>query len=342
MKTMQEQVQLLVGCGGTGIKTMKRVVELMSQDQKWRHKMSTHVYFIVIDTEQKDTQDFIRAVDQCLRGKARKPHIVSINLSQSARILQPDVHRYMRADETDPSRFAGRDRLLQHWWHRNETSPYTAPSIDNITEGAGQCSPVSYFLTWMRMRSIEDKLRKLYETIQNEVGGIGSWGILNTMIVAGLAGGTGRGSWELLGFKLRDVMARMNHQVAPQVFLVDQSAFKDIQDRRSSQQLPMKMNALTGFSQLSAWIENRDHGRSRLEDAQSFRLPSMLSPENEESDAINLNLRTNVNDCAPVNNAFLVFRSNGQSTLGLASRYFEMIGAGIYSALSRSDIARTA
>ncbi|MEL7338015.1 MAG: tubulin-like doman-containing protein, partial [Planctomycetota bacterium] len=118
---MQEQVQLLVGCGGTGIKTMKRVVELMSQDQKWRHKMSTHVYFIVIDTEQKDTQDFIRAVDQCLRGKARKPHIVSINLSQSARILQPDVHRYMRADETDPSRFAGRDRLLQHWWHRNET-----------------------------------------------------------------------------------------------------------------------------------------------------------------------------------------------------------------------------
>lgn len=326
-------VHILTGCGGTGISTLLRTLELMVEDQYWRSRLHTDVYFILIDTDSKDIENFQLRKKALLAGLRDEPYVMVHNLAQNIMHLQTPVLNHFRSFKTDPAETAGRDRLLAHWWNRGPEMPFYAPWVSDIIAGAGQCSPVSYFLSWLRMRDFEQSLDQLLREIENRGR---SWSMLNTVIVSGLAGGTGRGCWQWIGFKMRDFFARNGHQPSPTGFLIDQSAFNDRKIKRPRTATSMTINSLTGLSELSAWIANqRVPGYA---DSYGFRLPSFASPDNERSDVIQPDPMANQNHGGPINSAYLIFGSNGKNHLASAEQYFEMVGTGIYCALSNSDV----
>ncbi len=337
---MTTHAHLLIGCGGTGISTLTRILELMSQDSMWRHSLYRNVAFVLVDTDQSEFTKFQEAMDRNLSGLKNRPMVASLNLSRQMTVLQPHVRRAMMTDVADPSIRQEIQRLRKHHWHEGENAPYHAPHVQNVTIGAGQCPFVSHFLTWLNLPKFQTQLEDLHDGLKKRRDG--DLNFLNTLIVAGLAGGTGRGSWELIGFKVRDVFRRRGQTVSPHVFLVDQSAYENVKKLHPDQELPMKVNSLTGFSQLSAWMNNRDNGRANPESAWSYSLPSLASPLNPESDIIRLDLNADVNSSSPANNAFLLFRDNGAIPLDTNKQYFDMLGAGIYAALSKSAIASSA
>ena len=74
---------------------------------------------------------------------------------------------------------------------------------------------------------------------------------LHTTIIAGLAGGTGRGCWHLIGMKVREVLAGIGRHTMPVGYFYDSSVFSDIMARSPGQANKMRVNALTGFSELA-------------------------------------------------------------------------------------------
>jgi hypothetical protein len=168
----------------------------------------------------------------------------------------------------------------------------------------------------------------------------GKYQDINFLIIAGLAGGTGRGCWELIAFKLREMFTRYGRAPTPRAFLFDATLFFDIYDSLPGQKLPMMVNSLTGLSQLSCWTLNRQAGHQYSGKSYVYRLPNMQTPHSPETDVLNVTLELDVNNAAPVDHAYLIFKDNQMVSLANHYQYYEMVAAGIYAALSKSALMR--
>jgi hypothetical protein len=339
---MSNEAHIIVACGGSGIKTITRLNQLLSQDDYWRRRLDNDVYYVIVDTDVEEMKEFQEAVGRDLAGSPDSLHITSISLAEGEATLQPLINRYL----LDPFRSGsgrdprGRERLLKHWWNRGPDAPFSAPSVIGLTKGAGQCPPISYFLTWCKLKSLETRFDDLIKAIQRRQGGFSRTTVLNFLVVCSLAGGTGRGSWEIVAFKLREMFRRYNMVPKPRAFLFDASIFEDLSRSAPRQRLPMRVNSLTGISQLSCWVVNRLAGQQEPSSAYRYHLPSLESPEDDAADVLKADLYRDRNEAAPVNHSYLVFSSNGVSSLENHLQYYEMVGAAIYAALSKSSITR--
>ena len=339
---MAGEVHVIVGCGGTGIKTLKRLNRLLSQDFYWRRRLDNDVYYVVVDTDVEEMREFEASVQHDLAGAPDKPYICSVQLSRGETHLQPLVDRYFLKPFEGGENPEGRERLLEHWWNKGPESPFIAPAVKPVTKGAGQCPPVSYFLTWKQLKNMERQFDELIHAIQRRRSGLSSADELNFLIVAGLAGGTGRGSWELIAFKLRELFGGYEHPPTPRAFLFDSSVYQNIYQKSPEQKTAMRVNALTGVSQLSCWIANKKSGHTDRTNIFSYQLPSFESPESEEADVLKVNLELDVNSAAPVDHAYLIFSKSGVTRLADSGQYYEMAAAGIYGAISKSSLDRVA
>ncbi len=337
---MPGNAHILVGCGGSGIKTLTRMNELLSEDYYWRRRINTDVYYVVVDTDQEELREFEQNVHRQLAGCPDKPYILPIALSQGVVTLQPLVHQYFLSPFEGGANEEGRKRLYDHWWNRGPRAPFTAPDVRPVTEGAGQCPPVSYFLTWKNLEKLGNEFDTLIREIQKRQGGFGTMDVLNFLCIAGLSGGTGRGSWSLIAFKLRQLFEQYGRPAAPRAFLYDSSVFEDIYKSYGDQRLSMRVNALTGWSELTCWIRNVVDGKSTPDEIYKYRLPNMKQPENEGSDVLNVDLELDVLSASPVDHAYLIAGGSDRAALDNHYQYYEMVGAGIYAALSKSSIDR--
>jgi hypothetical protein len=161
---------------------------------------------------------------------------------------------------------------------------------------------------------------------------------LNLVIIAGLAGGTGRGSWELIAFKLRELFLKKGLKATPRAFLFDSSIFQNVVAHRPEQKEAMDINSLTGMSQLSCWIANQNVGHINRARSYRYQLPSLTNPGDPATDVLSVDLDVDVNSAGPVDHAYLIFNENGVANLADNGQYYEMAGAGIYAALSKSSI----
>ncbi|MBR3025711.1 MAG: hypothetical protein IKH71_14825, partial [Oscillospiraceae bacterium] len=59
---------LLVGCGGSGIKSLMRFNQLMSSNRDWRENMSERIAYLVVDTEVDMVRRFEASVAQDMDG----------------------------------------------------------------------------------------------------------------------------------------------------------------------------------------------------------------------------------------------------------------------------------
>ena len=339
---MAGEAHVLVACGGSGIQTLTRLNGLLSQDYYWRRRIPSHIFYVVVDTDVDEMRNFELAVRADLQGVSDRPFITAVQLSHGETHLQPLVNRHMLEPFRGGRNTEGRDRLLAHWWNRGPNDPFFAPKVNPITDGAGQCPPVSYLLTWKALKPLEDQFDRLFKEIQRRNNGFGRDDRLNLIMIAGLAGGTGRGSWELIAFKLRELFLKKDLTPTPRAFLFDSSIFQNVFGHRPEQKEAMEINSLTGVSQLSCWIENRNVGHTQRASSYAYQLPSLTNPGDPATDVLSVDLEVDVNNAAPVNHAYLIFNENGVANLADNVQYYEMAGAGIYAALSKSSILRQA
>jgi len=329
---------ILVGCGGSGIRTLMRLNGLMAEDPFWRARISRDIYYVLLDTELKMIDDFQAAVERQLRG-VDKPLIWPLRIAQSHVILQPLVRRYFVEPFAGDSAAAGKERLYEHWWNHPQHGPFAAPKVKPLTQGAGQCPAASYFLTWHYLRSqIEDTFDRLLQELiaRRSRDGQDPLAQLNFCIIAGLAGGTGRGSWQLIAFKVREMLlARQQIPGNPVAYLFDASVFENVYRRYPRQEVPMKVNSLAGASELSCWMKNLrpDNTTPFL-----YQLPAMDSPADPQMDVLSVDLTLDPNSPAPVDNAYLIFGGHERAVLNDNAQYHDMVGTGLFAGLTRAAI----
>ena len=328
-----QQPQVFIGCGGTGLGTLQRLNQLLSQDQHWRHRLGRDVYYIAIDTNQSELDEFERAVRQDC-GKALPPKLIVVSLSGGYQSIWPIMNsKFVRPfSEGSPGYPEGLDRIKEHYWHNTRGEPFPARKVRVLRDGAGQCPPVSYFLAWHSLTGpLELAFHELLDSMvkRRSMEGQDPLDGVNFHVIAGLAGGTGRGCWELVSLYLRELFKRNGaHQVTPFAYLLDASCFRDKFRDNAWQEVQMKTNALTGLSQLSTWIVDRKDG-----EFYDFRLPSMDAPHDPDQDLIRSDREHDLVGDRPVQKAFVVCGGNSHATLDSHDEYKEMLGSALYTTL---------
>jgi len=336
---------LYIACGGSGCKTIQSLVELISHDLEMRDSFNDSIFIVLVDTDSKDLDETEKVITAAIPN-VDGDHIVKIQISSNAVSLEDPVNDAFRGKSGK-----GLERLKGHWWFNDQSQlPFTAKKITPLSKGAGQCPPVSFFLTWSMMSEIEDKLRKVFdEMIEDRSGDVRDGKMADPFkdfsyhIISGLAGGTGRGCWELLSFKIRQICEhKFRAAPNPTAVLFDASVTLKNQEQ-PAQRISTKINSLTGLSQLQSWKRMSDAAdrTERIPAGFLYRLPSLTIPEREEADV--LVVGDDQNPKAPVDQVFLIFdRAGTAAVLDNSRDYYLMAGRALYARLRAATIGSAA
>lgn len=333
-------LNLIIGCGGSGITTMTELNRLLSQNPQWLPKLSDEVYYLAVDTEMTALEDFKTKIEEQM-GAYAPPYVEMVQLSDRANILSEVIHgpfigRYRNHPDAE-----GLKRLREHWWFDLNHVPFLAPRVKDLKKGAGQCPPASYGLAWWRLEDIEAALNRIVDRmVVHGDGNPQHLQNMNLFVVSGLSGGTGRGCWNLIAFKLREYLqANYKLMVPPIGVFFDANVFESVAGENEGQETRLKLNALTGLSELSCWMVN---GGKTGDDRYEYRLPNMKSPEQLATDVLQVNLELNPDSGAPVGSAYLVCGRSPSAKLSKNEQYHEMAGAAIYAMIAKPDISARA
>lgn len=323
---------IIVGCGGTGITTITSLNRMLASNPETRNNLHNEVFYLVADTEQAALKDFDEQIKRQMMG-AESPYSEQILLSENVTALRQVVGKYFEGiDEL------GLSRIKENWWFDNDGKPFDAHLVADLLLGAGQCPPASYCLAWKCLRKIEQAVARIIDQII--VHGNGNPNILSKIqlyIVAGLAGGTGRGTWNLIAFKIRQYLEKKYGKVAAPVgIFFDAEVFENVKKSAADGGLALKVNSITGLSELSCWLKASLKGRDK--DTFLYRLPDMVSPARESSDVLATTLGVCSRASAPVASSILICGRSPSAVLANNRQYHEMAGAGLYSIIASGDV----
>jgi hypothetical protein len=328
---------LYIACGGTGCKTIQSLAELISQDPELRYGFNNRIFFVLVDTEQKELERTSRRIRDLIPN-CDQDHVITIRTSSNAMSLEQPVREAFSGKIPK-----GLERLKEHWWFNDRDGlPFVAPGVSPLDRGAGQCPPVSYFLAWRMLDDIERQIEKVFEEIIEDLSGDRAKGGempnpfdgLNYHIISGIAGGTGRGCWELLAFKIRQMCEKkFGAAPRPKAILFDASVTSGLNFNEATR-IGTQVNSMTALSQLQCWerMVNKALRTEGLPKDFVYRLPSMRSPENEQADV--LVVGDGVSPKPPVEQAYLIFKRAGSvAVLDKADDYYLMAGRALYAQL---------
>lgn len=322
---------LVVGCGGSGITTMTSLNRLLAENPEMRHEMHQKIFYLACDTEEAKVDQFERDIKDQMMG-APSPYVERILLSDKYSILNSITQPYFVRPFKDKDD-RGLARLKENWWFDEKGKPFNAKGVTNLKLGAGQCPPASYGLAWRNLPIIESAVNRIVKKMM-EKGDGGSCPRFNLFVVSGLAGGTGRGCWNLITFKIRQVLQKDSVFLSPVGIFFDANVFDNVQKKYPNNEIPLKVNALTGLSELSFWMKSARDEQSEF----CYRLPAMENPAQKGTDVLKVDLETNPTSGSPVNSAFLVCGKSNTAVLDDNAQYHEMAGAALYSMITNSDI----
>ncbi len=321
---------IFVGCGGSGLKTILRVHELLTEDPEWRKRMATDVYYVAVDTHTEDLNAFNREVEALNRG-ARGPYVTSIAIAKGITSLHEVVYPDFGRIAPSPSDARG-IRHQRHWWRNPKGDPFIAFNVQGpVTDGAGQCPAIAYLLAWKRMGDVDRELRKVIDEIRRRRKAERPLEGARFTVTGSLAGGTGRGCWNLVAYKLRTFFEEAGQSdVMVEAYFYDASTFNDVMEAHPETKLAMHVNSLTGASELSCWMKNTQ-SELRDEPTYDYRLPRLESPWDETADVIAADLSLNPKSSRPVDIAHLVFRASTATHLATSSQFQSMVGTALYA-----------
>lgn len=330
-------LNLVIGCGGSGLVTIRELNRLLAQDPAMLPRIPNEVFYLVLDTKKKDLEDFEAALEEQM-GAYEKPYTESVQLSRGLSILSDAFRVPFKARYEGVKGDSGQARLKEHWWFQASGEPFLAPEVGNLIDGAGQCPPASYGLTWFWLREIGEAVKRIVdEMVKRGNGDRERLKSLKWTVVSGLAGGTGRGSWSLVTFKVREyLLDNYDVKVAPIGVFFDANAFEKVAEDHPGQATALKVNSLTGLSELSCWLKNG--GKSR-DERYAYRLPSIETPDRRATDVLKVDLDLNPKSGTNVGTAFLVCGASPSAKLDTNEQYHAMAGAGLYAMMMNEDIA---
>lgn len=330
---------ILFGFGGSGGKTIRHLAEIMTNDPVAAEKASERLHFVLCDTDLGDLRASADGIREAFRTKVpgMDPQVETFALGHGVDIF-PDLVSN-RVESTDPD---GRSRLKQHWWFQpqagpdgSEEVPFSASRLPlSVAAGAGQCPMVSHFLAWDGLRRFEELLERISMHAQNRRN-MENFHV-ELMLVAGLAGGTGRGCWQTLSLKTREYFGRRQQSCRPTGFFFDATVFSDIQRGRPDQKVKLQVNGLTGLSELAMWLRSDLDGVERR-----FSLPDLRNPGDPRVDVIDTehympeSKRARKGRC-PVHRAY-IFTNEGGVWLDRSDDAYRMAAAAIYGRFAVSN-----
>lgn len=341
---------LFIGCGGSGLKTLRRLNELLSGNPANRQMMRENISYLMIDTSLKETEAFKECIKKHL-GNAGLPFIKVVQVTRNYLTLDEIVKPTFGALEkriadtnlADAEREKAAkqlSRLRENWWyspdHKPESAescksyPFMAQHILDLGDGAGQCSPVAFLTAWNYLPSLEQDIREVIEAIQLRNTDNQNMRV-NVFVVAGTAGGTGRGCWAPVAFKVAQCLRKMGFNCNPTGVFFDSSCFENVVADSPTEKLNLAVNSLTAMSELSAWM------MQPVIRSYYFALPNLRDPGICEegkyctsTDVISVP-EDGDNELSPVTSAYLIFGNNSVAPLATNDQYHEMAAAALYA-----------
>jgi len=316
---------IYVGFGGAGGKTLAAFAELAAQDHQLQPKLDRCYFFVLVDTDDRE----LHKAEARIRA-ALQPHC-----AQGALVLERlaiGMAGVSFAEEVVFTLRGSGGALKDCWWHDGER-PQTVPDMEDTTKGAGQIPLVSWFLAWRKVQEIENLVERLARAVAARDQGASPKGPqVNLTVVCSLAGGTGRGCWSLLALKIREAFKHRNYHMFPIGIFLDASVFDWL---GSDEATRVKVNSLTGISELTMWLRNDRNRRRKAR----FILPNQRQPEVKAVDSfaclgeLEPAEATMAHGAAPISHAFLSF---GEGRVGYvdghqkAEAFFRMLATGLY------------
>lgn len=264
-------IHLLVGCGTAGLVTMAEQIKRRAYS---KGGADGGIYcYLAVDSDKGSLCCFAKVFERLaggrLAGLVRTIHLSCDDYdSFEAFVKHHFAIPFLNGNDAD-----GLKRLQEHWWYDDDGRPY----------GEKQREPERavdfYGLTWRKLPEIEEAVDNLVEAALNK-----SWEdgppTFDVHVIASLAEETGRGSWSLVEFKVRECLEKRGFPVRPVGILFDASIYRD-EFCHPEKYLRLKVNALTGLSELSTWMDNE-----RRKKPISYRLPNLDMPARENCDVL--------------------------------------------------------
>jgi len=348
---------LFVACGGSGTKTLKKLNEMLLNSPQWRGRLKSDIYYFAVDTDESDLDAFRSAIQSQSETVGETQHVETLKLAGKYSRLSDLIKEQMGPTylaEPDPkdeegieNKKEGIKRLRDNWWHTYpetpKSVPFNASAITDLPTGAGQCPTASYACAWNMMVEIERSIQNIVSEMTEERDEDPDWKKnMQLYIVTGLSGGTGRGCWNIITFKIRQYFKeKFNVPVKPIGVFFDATVFRRIAARRPEQAYRLKVNAATGLSELSCWMQQAFPRYKDPHETYDFALPSLANPAKKELDVLKTNIKfaSNTRDLSPVNSALLIFGDSPNAVLNTNEQYHEMAAVGLYQILSASSLS---
>ena len=327
---------LLIGCGGSGITTLTRLNELMSSNADFRENMAECISYFVLDTDIQDLQNFEKMVALQM-GFSAPPVIRSLHLTEGFRrlneIVEPSFDRVVEDQDLT-------NLMKKYWWYSADNYPFRAEDITDLASGAGQCCQISYLTAWNAMPQIGEIIDSLLQALSSrDKSHANPLANLRVYIVAGIAGGTGRGSWNLVAFKIRQCLLRRGLNVPIDSIFFDATCYPNVQ-KDADQKKSLFVNSCTAISELVAWIQLKKRRATQkamapFSSTGTFFIPSLANPRTDNStDVINFDdFKSNDSSLlAPVQSAYVIFGTNGSTAHLLNNeQYHNMAASALYA-----------
>lgn len=229
--------------------------------------------FLAIDTEGARLEEFDREISLV----PRRVNGRTVNLGAHGAQLHDIVRSVLRERGQD-----GRSgRVRQNWWFSPDGVPLLEVSSRlDLMFGAGVFGAVAARLSaWCQFGRIERAIDELWnEHLMRSEGSLP--GAVDIYLVAGLSGGTGRGVWALVAFAVRQFFRKRGIAATIHGAFADVTCVPEVLCSPDCGRF-CRLNALTGFSELSLWMSMRT---GQLDCR--YSLPSLTDTGHEESDVI--------------------------------------------------------
>ena len=350
---LNETVNILLAFGGSGGKTVASLMEQMANDPQAARVASQRVHIVLCDTDDGDLEKARARIEQAFSstGLSNPPKIEMFRLADSVDLFQDLVSERMRAMTPE-----GKATIRQYWWFEPTRDgrgdrPFSASSMpENVNRGAAQCPLVSHFLAWDKLAEFELVLEKIATHCKNTLN-LEHFSV-DLFVIAGLAGGTGRGSWQALAFKAREYFWQDKNgrrACRPIGFFFDWTCFRDVAAQRPEQAIKLQVNSYTGLSELSMWLRSalpadgliaqHDAGVAR---EKAFLLPSLRAPADRSAAAIDTERYMPESDEArlgrtPIHRAYIFTGTSRSMSVQTSDEAYQLAAAAIYGRLCISQ-----
>ena len=328
---------ILLGFGGSGAKTVCELAKLLTNDPESARFAHERVHVVLCDTDEGDLRRAEREIAAAFDSKCPglKLQVDTFSLSSNSYIFSDLVQSKIDNVSDD-----GKSRLRQNWWFQDGEVPFSATGLPLSTSaGAGQCPLVSHFLAWEKLDQFPELLSRIDAYARNHRH-MEDFSI-DLVMVAGLAGGTGRGCWQALALKAREHFGRNGQACRPYGFFFDQSVFEYVKRGRPEQKVKLQINSLTGLSELAMWLrsDKRMPGEPTVSAGnpieRRFSLPGLEYPDNPQLDAIDTERYMPERQVArvgrsPIHKAYVFTNESSSMHLEDARSVYELAGAAIF------------